>query len=883
MTSDGAQTSGNSADSHTSADGRYVTFFSDASDLVPDDTNGHGDVFVRDTVAGTTERVSVSSDEAQANQMSMQGAISADGRYVAFVSFASNLTAEVDPTLTNSEVYLRDLQAGTTERITRAVDGGPSKGASLQPSVSADGRYVAFFSHATDLIPGDSNGAADVFVFDRETGSTEAVSVAPEGGLGDASSTFAQISDSGRVVVFRSAATNLIAGDENGEADVFLRDLGSDTTEIISVASDGTQGNADAFSPLLSLSSDDRFITFQSSASNLVPNDTNGLTDALFGSDVFVRDRRNATTERVSVTSSGGEFVDAFGGSISADGRFVAFHATRSDQDSSDFGAFADVYVHDRVTSSTEHVSVTNRFADPVTGDSENAAITADGRYVYFQTNAPDFVPGDGNEFMDIVRRERGPLRGLLSQQVESTASGARVSGIARVGGEVLAAATDGSGETGPLPLGADLTAASVVYRHEEGDLLFRLELDSMPNVTVGSTGVTTTGTVGGDPAMVYGVSFVLGGTRYEVRAQRASASEASAPAFTRYVCGTGCAGGGVPIPGGFGTTGPEIRMSLPAALMGLQPGEKLEAINAFVGPGEMATGAIAALDEIPLVDVTAPDTRVRLGRGPETGEGVVYEFDSYPFAGRFSEEFEGALTSGHTYWASVCLDDRCAAAERIVAPTTPGPEPTPTDTASPTVSPSLVPLPTTVSFTERSAPTGQHSDEALFEARVADSDGAPLEGAELVFELTGADSSRTMSAITDADGVGAIPVALEEAPGPYHLTVRYLGSEQHQPSADSTVFVVDKENTGLELVVSGKGKDKVLEVRLADHDSGTGIAGRTIDLYADGEAIGSVITDNDGGATQSVPTRYRGGRHNFEARFEGDSHYLGSGAREQG
>lgn len=875
------QTDGNSADAHTSADGRYVAFFSDASDLVPGDTNGDGDIFVRDTVAGTTERVSVSSDEEQADGSSMQAAISDDGRYVVFVSFAPNLTNEVDPTNTNSEVYLRDLEAGTTERITHAVGGGPSLGSSLQPSVSANGRFVSFFSHASDLVAGDDNARADVFVFDRQTSETNLVSVAADGSSGNASSTFAQISDDGRYVAFRSAATNLIGEDGNGEPDVFLRDLESNTTEIVSIATDDTQGNADAFSPLLSMSSDARYITFQSSASNLVPNDSNGLTDALAGSDVFVRDRQEETTERVSVTTSGGEYIDAFGGSISADGRYVAFHATRSGQDTSDFGAYADVYVHDRVTGSTELVSATSRFADPVTGDSENAAITADGRYVYFQTGAPDFVPGDGNEYMDVVRRIRGPRRGLLSARVESTEIGARVSGVARFGGDVVAQGDDPAGEPG-LGSGADLTGASITYRHEDGDLLFRLELDSMPHVAVGAAGTTTTGNVGGDPTLVYGASFTLNGTRYEIRAQRAGASRRSAPAFTRYVCGTGCAGGGVDIPGGFGTTGTEIRMSLPAALMGLQPGESLESITAFVGPGEMATGALASLDEIALGDVTAPDARVRLGHGPESGEGIVYDFESYPFAGTFSEEFEGALAAGDTYWARACIDDRCGVPEMLAPPAGPDPDPTTTPTATPSPSASPVPMTTNVSFTEGSSSAGQFSDATRFEALLTGEDGAPVPGAELTFELTGRESSRTLTATTDAGGFAEVAPTLEEDPGAYQLTVRYAGSADHLPSADTTAYLVEKEDTEVVLTVSGKGKDRALEARLFDLDSSAGIASRTIDFYADGESIGAVATDADGRATMSLPSRYRGGRHNFEVRFEGDSHYFASNDRQQ-
>jgi hypothetical protein len=383
----------------------------------------------------------------------------------------------------------------------------------------------------------------------------------------------------------------------------------------------------------------------------------------MFGSDVFVRDRETDKTERVSLTSDGTEFVDAFAGTLSADGRYVAFHATRTGQSSSDFGAWADVYVHDRVTDSTELSSATSRFSDYLVGDSENAVITGDGRYVYFQTLAPNFVPGDGNEYMDIVRRVRGSNRGLLSIKVDRTTDGSRLSGVATFGGEVLSSATDAT-DPGLDSIGADITSASTTYRHEDGDILFRIGLDSIPSLTAGNAAATGTGSAGGVPALVYGFSFTLNGERWEIRGATASASEASTPAFARYYCEPVCLPGSIAIPGGFGTAGPEIQISLPAPLMGLQPGEKLEAIRGFVGPGEMATGALASLDEITLGDVTIPDAQVFLGRGSQ--DSAAFEIGASSFSGAFAELLQGAIPENGAFWAKACLDDRCGEPEKI-------------------------------------------------------------------------------------------------------------------------------------------------------------------------------------------------------------------------
>ncbi len=277
-----------------SVDGRYVAFISDASDLVAGDTNGVMDIFVHDRRTGKTERVSVASDGTQGNSGSDSPSLSADGRYVAFESEASDLVA--GSTNGRGGVFVHDRRTGKTERVSEGT----------YPCLSADGRYAAFVSGASDLVPGDTNGVNDIFVRDRRTGKMERVSVASDGTLADRGgfvpregflgSLSPALSADGRYVAFTSHATNLVPGDTNGATDIFVHDRWTRKTERVSVASDGAQANgssSDRERP--AISANGRYVAFTSYASNLVPSDTNGQ------GDVFVHDRRTGKTERVSL------------------------------------------------------------------------------------------------------------------------------------------------------------------------------------------------------------------------------------------------------------------------------------------------------------------------------------------------------------------------------------------------------------------------------------------------------------------------------------------------------------------------------------------------------------------------------------------------------
>jgi hypothetical protein len=207
--------------SSLSVDGRYVVFESAASTLVPGDTNGSWDVFVRDRETDTTERVSVGSTGEEGNDTSYSGPISADGRYVVFLSWASNLVPE--DTNGVGDVFLHDRLTGQTELLSVSSTGEQGDGESFPSAISADGRYVAFHSYATNLVPGDTNGTYDVFVHDRETGATERVSIGSAGEQGNGQSLWADMSPDARCVAFSSDASNLVPGDTNGATDILVR------------------------------------------------------------------------------------------------------------------------------------------------------------------------------------------------------------------------------------------------------------------------------------------------------------------------------------------------------------------------------------------------------------------------------------------------------------------------------------------------------------------------------------------------------------------------------------------------------------------------------------------------------------------------------------
>ncbi|NIM50846.1 MAG: hypothetical protein GTO22_16625, partial [Gemmatimonadales bacterium] len=262
-----------------SADGRYVSYESDTWDIVNDDLiNPDCNVFVYDRITGTTERVGVGNGGQWGNP-SRNGWISGDGRYVAFQSCAANLV----PGDTNGDfdAFVRDRVAGTTELVSVTASGQSGNQASSPPVISPDGRYLLFGSWASDLVPGDTNGYHDVFVHDRVAGTTELVSVSSTGDQGTSPGPteedwpFGGVTADGRYVVFASAAVGLAPGDSGRFHKVFLRDRVAGTTEVVSV---GRSGEV-VYAGLPSISADGRCIAFCSPSHDLVPADTNETWD----------------------------------------------------------------------------------------------------------------------------------------------------------------------------------------------------------------------------------------------------------------------------------------------------------------------------------------------------------------------------------------------------------------------------------------------------------------------------------------------------------------------------------------------------------------------------------------------------------------------------
>ena len=296
-------TPANNSSSDPAADfsGRHVAFTSFASNLVPGDTNGHNDVFVRDLFLGSTRRVSVSSAGAQANETSFSPAVSRTGRWVAFSSFATTLVA--GDTNAFEDVFLHDLDTDQTTRISVSSLGVQALGASGRPAIAEttgpEAALVAFQSRAENLDATVPNGSSDIYVREVATGVTRILSKPVGAAAANGDSVNPSLSEGGQWCVFTSSATNLTGSlDNNGATDIFVRELAQNSPiTCVSISSTGELGNGDSFSP--TISANGRFVAFASQASNLVPGDTNGVDD------VFVHDRLLGETRRISEGPSG--------------------------------------------------------------------------------------------------------------------------------------------------------------------------------------------------------------------------------------------------------------------------------------------------------------------------------------------------------------------------------------------------------------------------------------------------------------------------------------------------------------------------------------------------------------------------------------------------
>lgn len=342
-------------------------------------------------------------------------ALAGDATAAAFVTTATTFTAQ-DPNGPVADVMRIDLPSGVRRRVSEAFDGSGANGPSRSPTISASGLTVAFVSDASNLVSGDTNGVADIFVRNRD-GATVLVSAAPDGSPANGPSSQPDISDDGRFVAFTSSADNLVPGDTNGVDDVLVRDLARGTTRRASVSSAGAQADGESSAP--AIDADGGVVAFDSEATNLVTGDTNRV------GDVFVHDA-DGSTDRVSISTKGGQQDRAIAApfrsapDISGNGRFVVFDTDASRLYRLDTNKHTDVYLRDRRKGTTTLVSASSVNVQG-NNDSITPLITPNGRFVSFQSFASNLVPTDGPR-EDLFVRD---LRSGTTSLVNATDSGA--------------------------------------------------------------------------------------------------------------------------------------------------------------------------------------------------------------------------------------------------------------------------------------------------------------------------------------------------------------------------------------------------------------------------------------------------------------------------
>jgi Tol biopolymer transport system component len=411
--SPGGVADGASRNPALSATGRVIAFDTTATNVVANDLNGAvRDVVALDLRTGQRRLVSVPASGIVPNGPSLRPAISRDGLRVVFISGASNLVA--DDTNGVDDVFVRE-GGGPIIRVSQAPDGSPANGPSSTPDISEDGRFAVFTSEASNLVTGDTNGVADVFVRDLPTGLTRRVSVSTTGVQATATSSAPAISPDGGFVSFASGASNLVPNDTNGVSDIFVRDISAGRTGRASVASGGGQQNRSLprpFTQISDISRDGRYVVFDSDATNLVRGDSNRRTD------VFLRDRTARRTKIVSLDSVG--FLgnnDSFAPTITPNGRLVAFESISTNL-ARGGGPREDIFVRDVEQRTTSVVSATAsgdpRGPELVKQLLQRPAVSQSGKVAAFISTAPNVTPGDTNGVADVFVRLMAPPRGSV-------------------------------------------------------------------------------------------------------------------------------------------------------------------------------------------------------------------------------------------------------------------------------------------------------------------------------------------------------------------------------------------------------------------------------------------------------------------------------------
>ncbi|WP_285616528.1 hypothetical protein [Kineosporia sp. NBRC 101677] len=409
----GLAPTGPGAEPSITPNGRYVAFQSTATNLLPKtDSLAHSDIFVRDTKTGKTRKVSTGLKGAEANGGSSSPDITPDGRYVVFMSAASNLVKnDPDPSTLAYEVFHKDLKTGKTTRVTTVKRGPNEHGSEYHPAVSADGQVVVFYSNRADLIKGDTNAVNDVFVWKRATKKITRISVTSTGKQAGAAgapydyyagSRDAQISADGKTVVFRSGASNLVKGDTNDVSDVFTHSLTTHRTTRISVGPNGSQATGGipsvhegAGEP--TVSDDGKLVVYSAiSLKGLVAEDTGNIRQAYLYNRVTRKTQLAVRTADGGVPgTSGAPGAHVNGATISPDGRFVVFETSGPDLvKGADAGNDTDVFVRDLKAGRNERISVGLKGGEPDKDSGGlNSVVSSGGTKVVFSSDATNLVP----------------------------------------------------------------------------------------------------------------------------------------------------------------------------------------------------------------------------------------------------------------------------------------------------------------------------------------------------------------------------------------------------------------------------------------------------------------------------------------------------------
>ncbi len=501
-----------------SADGRYVIFRSNASNLVAGDTNNQSDIFRRDMVTNTTTLVTFNS---AGTASAVTGGIflediSADGRYVAIASYDGDLVA--GDTNLKLDVFVRDMQTGTTRLASVNAAGAAGNNHSFASRISDDGQRIAFASAATNLTTqNDFNSSNDIFVRNLTTNTTSLVSISTSGASGNGFSADPQISANGQIVVFSSSAINLAAVSSSVN-NIFARNLSSNTTAVVSAQTNSSTvtGNSDSFfstdsGNVRSISDDGRYVVFEGRATNLT-----ATTDTNVANDIFVRDLVALTTKLVSIRTDGASTGNNVSESprLSANGLFVVFRSAASNLVTTDMNGFRDIFVRDLAGERTVLASINAAGTDSGNFNSDNSYINADGSTVAFRSGATDLVTNDTNNKYDaFARYDSAPGQFQFSDAAYSVVENVltKVITVNRVGGSfgeatVNYATSDG---TASSVSSNDYTSASglLIFGHNETSKTFTIsisndsihESDETVNLTLSApTGGTTLGTPSG-------------------------------------------------------------------------------------------------------------------------------------------------------------------------------------------------------------------------------------------------------------------------------------------------------------------------------------------------------------------------------------------------